>query len=179
MILTQKELAAKTYSCPYCKCIGRSEPPKKSNPSKPAQKLSPSDPRRKYHLQVCPGISLQGPTDEEIETAVRGLPGGIPSWVILTKRKCHFMQAGGSFKEGFQLEYQEFSPDGHWEHINSHNIDGETVVRSLLWYAADDERWRSENQWKRLACEPVHKKSAPKPRRKEKLSILERWARGE
>ena len=135
--------------------------------------------RRKYHLRVCPGSNLQGPTDEEIEAAVRGLPGGVPSFVILTKRKNHFMQAAGSFREEFQLEYQEFSLDGHWEHVNTRNLDGETVVRALLWYAADDERWRTENEWKRFISPPAEKKQPPRLHKKQKLSVIERWARGE
>ena len=84
------------------------------------------------------------------------------------------MQTSGSFSRGFSLQYQEFSRDGHWEHINSGNIDGETVIQSLLWYAADDDRWRTENQWKRLILPPLEpKEKIVKPRKKQNLGILD------
>jgi hypothetical protein len=110
----------------------------------------PTPKRRTYHLQVCPGDSLQGPSDEEIAHAIKSLPGGIPSFAILTKKKNAFMQAGGSESDGFQLEYQEFSRDGHWEHENSGNVPLEIVVQTLQWYAQDDDRWRTQHKWKRL-----------------------------
>lgn len=113
--------------------------------------------RRKYHLQVCPGESLQGPTDDEIVSAVSSLPGGIPSFVVLTKKKSHFMQVGGSAKDGFELEYQEYSLDGHWRHVRSPDVDLETVLKTILWYANDDERWLTENIWHRLGLQPPSK----------------------
>ena len=107
--------------------------------------------RRKYHLQVCPGEGLQGPTDSEIADSVRSLPGGVPSFVILTKGKNDFMQAGGSKSEAFQLEYQEISRDGHWEHEESGNVPEQIVVQALQWYAQDDARWRTNLKWRRLS----------------------------
>jgi hypothetical protein len=106
--------------------------------------------RAKYHLTVCPGQNLQGPTDREIRDAVASRPGGVPSFLILTKAKHHFMQAGGSPKEGFTLEYQEHSVDGHWEHQASGTLDSQTVMRALMLYAADDDHWRTEFPWKRV-----------------------------
>jgi transposase len=110
--------------------------------------------RRTYHLEVCPGTSLQGPTDQEVESAIRGLSGGVPSFVILTKKKNHFMQAGGSSCEGFHLEFMEFSHDGLWEYADSNGreTDVETTVNALVSYARDDESWR-DLPWKRLPPE--------------------------
>lgn len=105
--------------------------------------------RSKYHLTVCPGDNLQGPTDEEIIGATWSLPGGRPSFVILQKKKCHFMQAGGSAEEGFTLEYQEFSTDGHWQHVGSPDVDIETVNAALTSYARDEDSWR-ELPWRRV-----------------------------
>ena len=108
--------------------------------------------RRTYHLEVCPGDSLQGPSDAEIEKAVRGLPGGVPSFVVLRKQKHHFMQVGGGGSEGFQLEYQEYSRDGLWEHkdLPGNGVDIETVVKALVCYAGDDDQWR-DLPWVRLS----------------------------
>lgn len=110
--------------------------------------------RRTYHLEVCPGANLQGPSDMEIEASIRGLPGGVPSYVILTKKKNHFMQAGGGPETGFGFEFMEFSDDGFWEHKDSPgaNVDVETVVKGILSYARDEETWR-ELPWKRLSSE--------------------------
>lgn len=110
----------------------------------------PPTKRSTYHLEVCPGDNLQSPTDDEIAKAVTSLPGGIPSFVILKKKKNHFMQAGGSAKDGFHLEYQEFSNDGHWEHQNSGDVPLNIVIKALQWYAQDDDRWRTELPWRRL-----------------------------
>ena len=52
----------------------------------------------------------------EIETAIRSLPGGVPSFVILSKKKYEFMQTAGSVSEGFEIQFEEFSRDGLWEH---------------------------------------------------------------
>ena len=116
--------------------------------------------RRTYHLEVCPGNSLQGPSDDEIEAAVRGLPGGVPSYVILTKKKNHFMQAGGGGDDDFQLEFMEFSQDGLWEHKDStgDGVDIETVVQALVQYANDDDKWR-ELPWVRLSGEEADRRS--------------------
>jgi hypothetical protein len=117
--------------------------------------------RRAYHLEVCPGTSLQSPKDEEIEAAIRSLPGGVPSFVILSKKKNDFMQAGGGPRDGFQLEYQEFSADGLWEHEDSvgGRVDVETVVNAILAYARDEESWRNL-PWKRLSKEESDKRAA-------------------
>ena len=115
--------------------------------------------RHTYHLQVCPGDSLQGPSDNEIASAVRGLPGGVPSFVILTKGKDQFMQAGGSVADGFQLEYQEFSRDGHWEHEDSADVSADVVIQAFQWYAQDDDRWRTELKWKRLVRSELQKRN--------------------
>lgn len=108
--------------------------------------------RRTYHLEVCPGTNLQGPNDSEIEAAIRGLPGGVPSFVILTKKKNHFMQAGGCANDGFNFEFMEFSADGLWEHEDSPvgNVGVETVVSAMLSYAREEEAWR-DLPWKRLS----------------------------
>ena len=110
--------------------------------------------RRTYHLEVCPGTSLQGPNDQEIEAAIRGLPGGVPSFLILTKKKNHFMQAGGCAGDGFNFEFMGFSADGLWEHKDSPggNVDVETVVNAMLSYAKDEETWR-DLPWIRLSKE--------------------------
>lgn len=52
--------------------------------------------------------------------------------------------------ENFTLEYREFSIDGHWEHENSPKVPGSTVIQALQWYAADDERWRTNIPWRRV-----------------------------
>jgi hypothetical protein len=109
-----------------------------------------SSKRRKYHLQVCPGDSIQGPSAEEIETAIRSLPGGVPSFVILSKKKYEFMQTSGSVSEGFEIQYEEFSRDGLWEH-GSRELPAEVVVRLVQLYASDDDRWRTELPWKRVS----------------------------
>jgi hypothetical protein len=110
--------------------------------------------RRTYHLEVCPGQSFQGPTDDEITNAIRGLPGGVPSFVVLRKKKNHFMQASGSLADGYRLEYEEFSADGLWEHEKSPEgeVDVDTVVRALTAYAGDNDSWR-DIPWKRLPKE--------------------------
>ncbi len=133
--------------------------------------------RRKYHLQVCPGASLQGPTDEEIHTAIRSLPGGNRSFAILTKTKSNFMQAAGSSRERFVLEYQEFSRDGHWEHVDTGEVDTETVVQTLCWYANDDDRWRTGNRWRRKRA-PEPQTSLPRGKRGKKADPLLRWMFG-
>ena len=134
-------------------------PPRHSNLMKPPK-------RAKYHLEVCPGTSIQGPTDEEIRQAIRSLPGGVPSFAVLTKKKTHFMQNGGSAHEGFSLEYQEFSVDGHWEHESSPDVDLETVTRAFVAFANDDdETWRAL-PWKRVSIEEIGRRS---DRAKEKM----------
>jgi hypothetical protein len=115
--------------------------------------------RAKYHLQVCPGTNLQGPTDDEIRQALLSLPGGVPSFAILTKSKMHFMQVGGSAHEGFALEYQEFSVDGHWEHELRPDVDLETVTGALIAFANDDDdTWRAL-PWKRVSIEEIGRRS--------------------
>jgi len=118
----------------------------------------PAASRSSYHLQVCPGDSLQGPSDEEIDKVIRSLPGGVPSFAVLTKKKNHFMQAGGSVAEGFQLEYQEFSRDGHWEHVTSGELTPTTVIQALQWYAQGDDKWR-QLQWTRLVRSEIEERN--------------------
>lgn len=114
--------------------------------------------RATYHFEVCPGDNLQGPSDDEIAEAIKSRPGGVPSFVILTKKKNHFMQTGGSVSEGFELEYQEFSRDGHWEHENSGEVPADVVIQAFQWYAQDDDRWRTQLHWKRLVHSDLAKR---------------------
>jgi hypothetical protein len=68
------------------------------------------------------------------------------------------MQCGGSAHEGFSLEYQEYSVDGHWELDSKNEVDLQLVTQAILAFANDDESWRTL-PWKRVSLEELGRRS--------------------
>ena len=91
---------------------------------------------------------LHDPSPEEIEEALRSLPGGDFSHAILSQDSMTYIQTAGGPYEGFVLEYQEGSLDKHYICTDS-NLGLDVVIRALQLYAQGDERWRTELEWER------------------------------
>lgn len=58
----------------------------------------------------------------------------------------------GPTDEKFDLEFHEYSTDGHWEHPDE-GVSGADVVRLFLDYANDGTEWRESIEWKRMVVD--------------------------
>lgn len=102
----------------------------------------------KLEIGIGPKV-LHSPSLEQIEEALRFLPGGVFSHAILSQGSMTYIQAAGGPYEGFVLEYQEGSLDKHYRCTDG-DLDVEAVVRAFQLYAQKDERWRAGLEWERM-----------------------------
>ena len=99
-------------------------------------------------LNLENGYTLHNPSADHIVGALCALPAGEGSFVILIREEHRFMQACGSWKEGFELEYQDGSIDKHFRCEKKLSLDDVSIAfRSFLY---EDGRWRDAFIWKRL-----------------------------
>ena len=107
-----------------------------------------------YFLTICDNEPIEDPTPEQIENAIKNLPGGNHSFVILEARGhgTRFVQAAGSVDEGYLLEYQEGVFDNHFRcTLDPTNAD--TVTRTFLEYYREDPDWKSKVPWRKLGLD--------------------------
>ncbi len=90
-------------------------------------------------LVLGPGAEFENPGDAEIREAIRSLPGGHDSFVILSRDEQHYIQAAGGGAEGFILEYREGGWDRHFR-CRDTRLPVEVVTEAFLAYARGDGR---------------------------------------
>src|SRR6185295_9967725 len=79
-----------------------------------------------------------------------------------------YIQASGSAKDGFSLEYQEGATEQHYQCPGRLSLD--QAIRAFISYAQNDERWKTSVPWRREAeSEPT---LAPSIRRHNSLQTL-------
>lgn len=102
-------------------------------------------------LSTGTGPDLSEPTSEQIVNAIRSLPGGDDSFVVLARSDHFFVQAAGSREEGYHLEYKELDDSRHFE-ATGKSPSEEELVQLFLAYARGDDSWKQQHQW-----EPLHR----------------------
>lgn len=101
------------------------------------------------NLSTATGPDLSEPTSDQIVNAIRSLPGGDDSFVVLSRSDHFFLQAAGSRKEGYHLEYKELDDSRHFE-ATGESLTEEELIQLFLAYARGDDSWKQQHQWKPL-----------------------------
>jgi hypothetical protein len=94
------------------------------------------------------GESVEQPSAEQLEEALRSLPGGPDSFAILTRSEGSYIQVLGGGESGYVLEYQEGSLDRHY-FCPDPDLGIDAVVAAFQSYARDDDDWRTALSWRR------------------------------
>ena len=95
------------------------------------------------------GADVVDPTPEQILDAIRSLPGGTDSFLILTRSDKQFLQVLGSREEGFHLEYREFSDEKHFV-ATDEEITETQLTQTFVAYLDGDDSWKRRHQWTKL-----------------------------
>lgn len=96
------------------------------------------------------GKDSQKPSETKIAKALRGMPGGENSFVILQKDADNFIQVAGHEESGFLLEYWE-NKQGHY--CTASELSSNTVIRVFKSYVRNDEVWRKFVNWEDMGEE--------------------------
>lgn len=116
------------------------------------------------NLELENHASVKDPDAPAISKALSRVQG----FAILSKDKMTYIQASGSAKDGFLLEYQEGNTEQHYQGPGQLSLDQAT--RAFISYAQDDESWKTSVLWRRDAkSEPT---LAPSIRRHDSLQTL-------
>ena len=74
---------------------------------------------------------------------------GVQGFAILSKDEMTYIQASGSAKDGFWLEYQEGDTEQHYHCLGRLSL--EQATKAFVSYAQADEYWRTSVPWRRAA----------------------------
>lgn len=102
-------------------------------------------------LSTGTGPDVSEPTSDQIVNAIRSLPGGVDSFVVLARADHFFLQAAGSREEGYHLEYKELDDSRHFE-ATGESLSEEELIQLFLAYAREDDSWKQQHQW-----QPLHR----------------------
>jgi hypothetical protein len=103
-------------------------------------------------LQLSTGGTIDNPTPEQIDHAIRSLPGGDDSFAILAIDEMTYVQAAGPDADGlFDLEHQLGGLEYHYQAMEP--VSTEEVVIAMQAFAAGDETWKQAFQWQRQQIE--------------------------
>ena len=94
------------------------------------------------------GADVVDPASDQIVEAIRSLPGGMDSFVILTRSENQFLQTLGSREEGFHLEYKE-SETRHFVATDA-EISETQLIQTFLAYLDGDDSWKRRHQWTKM-----------------------------
>jgi len=97
-------------------------------------------------LTLGTGAELQDPTEEQVEAALRQLPGGPDSFAILGSDEQTYMQTSGGAEEGFVLEYREGSPASH-SRCTNHQLSADAVVAAFRAYLGGRADYKADLAW--------------------------------
>ena len=98
-------------------------------------------------LADASGRIIENPTVDAIENEIRALPGGIDSFLILSRDEMTYVQTAGGGGEPFTLEYQDGSLEMHYRAIG--DVTLESVIKVFQAYAHERASWRNVVQWER------------------------------
>lgn len=97
-------------------------------------------------LTVGTGGEIEAPSAEQVEGALRGLPGGSDSFAILEQDEQTYIQTSGGPADGFVLEYREGSPTSHFR-CTDHQLPPDVVVAAFLAYLDGRADYKSQLGW--------------------------------
>ncbi|MFP4215893.1 MAG: hypothetical protein ACLFVH_08180 [Phycisphaerae bacterium] len=99
-------------------------------------------------LQLSTGGTIDHPTPEQIDRAIRSLPGGDDSFAILAANEMTYVQAAGPDADGlFDLEHQLDGLEYHYQAMEP--VGTEEVIIAMQAFATGDETWKQAFQWQR------------------------------
>jgi len=111
-------------------------------------------------MQLTLGLGgvVNGPTETQVEKAIRSLPGGDDSFAILaqTRRddrsKEYYIQTLGGAGEGYLLEYREGNAQRHFR-CTTEGLSTEAVLAAFLDYLHARAGYKADLQWEQKAPE--------------------------
>ncbi len=99
------------------------------------------------NFETNTGRKIADPSASQIAAELASLSGG-DSFAILSRDDLTYVQAAGTRREGFVLEYQEGSLDQHYRSTEN-NLHLSTVTDVFQLYGAEDSAWQSRTSWRR------------------------------
>jgi len=88
-------------------------------------------------------------TERVIEEQLLSLPGGDnDSFLVLSSSDMSYIQASGSFDEGFILEYQEESIEHHYACVDQ-LISQEKLIQAFKDYLNGTDAWKNDLAWEK------------------------------
>jgi hypothetical protein len=100
------------------------------------------------HLKLGAGSELENPSDAQIESALRALPGGVDSFAILAADGQHYLQTRGGPADGFALEYRDGSEDEHYR-CSRAGLSLDEVLAAFTSYRRGDGAYRQALPWQK------------------------------
>jgi hypothetical protein len=93
--------------------------------------------------------TIQDPTDKQIEAALNDYCGDCGFVVLEIGGDSYtYIQAAGSLREGFVVEYQNGDVKDHWA-SKAHDVDAKTVLSVVQLYAKNPKGtdWKAKIEW--------------------------------
>ena len=100
-------------------------------------------------LELEGGEVFDHPSPSTIEAALARVDGRSIGFAILSEGEMSYVQAAGSAKAGFALEYQLGSIDRHFGSMSS-DVPIDVVVRVFGRYAEGHADWSEPLEWQRM-----------------------------
>jgi hypothetical protein len=102
-------------------------------------------------LELGVDRTLDGPDANTIASELTGMNWEEDIFAKLSRDKLNYIQATGTHREGFIVEYQEGSEANFFE--ASKKLNFEALKGMFLAYASGDSSWLTAVQWKRVAIQ--------------------------
>jgi uncharacterized membrane protein len=112
-------------------------------------------------LEIEGKVVRENPTREEIAAALTSLDGKKASFAVLSHSGMTYLQASGSVKDGFSLEYQNGSLKEHYCCLN--DLPLEDVTSAFQAYAKGNSGWQTAFDWEPMN-RPLRAIRVAKPR---------------
>lgn len=101
---------------------------------------------------------IDDPSLSQIRDALSDLPGGENSFTILEQSDEFYMQASGSWSEGFELEYREGSNETHYR-AAADSISLQDVLTAFNKYAQGDASFVDDFEWEQPFAQPAREEA--------------------
>jgi len=97
-------------------------------------------------LEIEGEVIGKNPSSEAIAKALSSLDGKNKSFAILERDRLTYIQASGSIKDGFSLEYQDGSLKEHY--CCSDDLSLKNATEAFQSYAKGENNWQKALKWK-------------------------------
>jgi hypothetical protein len=105
----------------------------------------------KLKLELGVDRTLDGPDADTLASELAGMNWQEDIFAKLSRDKLNYIQATGTHRDGFIVEYQDGSEVNFFEAPKKLKFDA--VKGMFLAYAGGDSSWQTAVQWKRVAIQ--------------------------